>query len=68
MQLNLAIDTQAHIFINWYLKYYGTGKSICETDRKKLPRILRLSKMLNNLLPLDNFIFFLNSIHESMKN
>ena len=58
MRLNLVINVQAHIFINWYLKYYGTGKSICGTDRKKLPRDLRLSNMKNNLLPLDNFIFF----------
>lgn len=58
MRLNLVINMPAHIFINWYLKYYGTGKSICETDRKKLPRDLRLSNMMNNLLRLDNFIIF----------
>lgn len=57
MRLNPVIKTQAHIFINWYLKYYGTGKSICGSDRKKLTRDLRLSNMMNNLSPLDNSIY-----------
>lgn len=57
MRLNPVIKTQAHIFINWCLKYYGTGKSICGNDRKKLARDLRLSNMMNNLSPSDNSIY-----------
>lgn len=34
MHLNPAINVPAHTFINWYLKYYGAGKSIRGNYRK----------------------------------
>lgn len=53
---------QVHVFINWYLKYYGTEKNICGCNRKKVTWDLRLSNMMNNLLPVGYFIYlFLNS-------